>query len=383
MHWQDNRLVDAKSLSGTSGTETVDLPASGLLSDLEIKFDAKESETAETLLISQVDALAKIEVVHLGTQVIKSYTGRVARGIAFLDDGKVPASGRGYAALGGNGFVYVPLHFGRRTRDMEYALDLSKLTDPKLKIEWDCTLTDPITGYGFHSTPVATLSVVTHTLKDYAGPVKGYIKTAQVKEYTVEDDTIEPVSFPLGNPFRRLILRPLNWDSSTGLYDQFSPHQIADYIELNINDGERIPVKLKGVDIVQDYIRKYGMVRYAERQFANGDSYVRRNIGRVLAHGIMSHAQAYIIDFAGGETSVDKIYVYDTSGANVTSNSAMSWWAEGAHFENLVVIPFDMDGFENLLETRGLSKVKLDITGAGAAAYTSKIYAYLEELVTQ
>lgn len=382
MYWQDTRLVDAKSLTGTSGSETIDLPASGLLAGLTIRFDARESETARTHHRSQIDCLTKIEVVHAGTQIIKSFNGRVARGISFLDDGKVPLSSRGFAALGYNGFVYVPIHFGRRERDTEYALDLAKLVDPKLKIEWDCTLTDPWTGYGFHSTPVATLTVITKIIKEPLSAPRGYIKTAQVKEYTQENDTIEPVKMPLGNPFRRILVRPVDWDTTNGVYFAFRPDQIVDYIELNINDGERIPVKLKAEDIVQAYIRDYGQALYTERELIRNGDNILRPIGYVQTAHIGSLQDHAVMMFHSGVSPGSGVYVMDFNGAAYNSDTYGLWTAKGPMFENIIPIAFDLDGFDYLLETRDLSKVKLDITGA-LATYTAKVYVYLEELVTQ
>ncbi|GAH73016.1 unnamed protein product, partial [marine sediment metagenome] len=256
MYWQNLRLVDARALTGTSGVETVDLPESGILSSMDIRFDAIEDEATRNLIKGQIDCLTKIEVVHMGTQVIKSYTGRVARGIGFLDDQRIPFAQRGYAALGVSGYVYVPINFGRRQRDTEYAIDLSRLIDPKLKITWDCTITDPYTGGGFHSTtPVAQLTVITHTVRDLAVPPKGYIKTSQVKEYGIAASTIEDVKFPLGNPYRRIIIRP--FEETAGTWGQSIPKWLLSKIELDINDGEKKPVQMKDEDYVNAYLRDY------------------------------------------------------------------------------------------------------------------------------
>jgi len=383
MYWQDLRLVDARSLTGTSGEETIDLPAKGYLSALDIRIDAKESESGRNCIKGQIDLLKKIEVVHMGTQVIKSYNGRVARGIAFLDDGKIPFSKRGWAAVSTNGYAYCPVHFGRRARDLEYALDLSKLTDPKLKIEWDATITDPYTTYGFHSTPVVTLSVLTQTIREPALTPRGYIKTSQVKEYTIAEGTIEEVKMPLGNPFRRILIRPYEEHTTVAVWGQSILEYLLEKIVLDINDGERRPVQLKPNDYSQAYLRDYGMAKYSERQrFRNGDM-LDSHMGLLMGGSIEAFIPDELVCWTSGETPCTGTYVRDNAGGAVTSDEYHGWTAWGPNFESLVPIAFDLNGFEHLLETRDLSKVKLELTGYSSLWGTEKCYVYLEELVTQ
>jgi len=382
MYWQDLRLVDARSLTGTSGTETVDLPESGLLSSMEIRFDAKASETDVSMMVGPVDALTKIEVVHMGTQVVKSFNGRVARGIGFLDDGKIMPQKKA-TELSETQWAYVPINFGTRFKDTEYALDLSKLTDPKLKVQWDCTLTDPVTGYGFHSTPVATLSVITHTIREPIVTPKGFIKSSQVKEYTLTQDSIEDVKFPLGNPFRRIMVRAYDYDTTNGVYWNYIPSDLLELIVLDINDGEIKPVQLRREDFINSYLREYGLCTYGEPACFSVAHYIDRHLGYVWSMQAEGGSTANIINCAGAKGPWCAVYVHDHAGNADDLDQFRSWMATGVLFESLIPIGLDRDGMENLLVTRDLSSVKLHLTAYSTITYTSKAEVYLEELVTQ
>ena len=117
----------------TSGTKIYDLDFSHPLRALIISLQGKRYDKSDTNRPYLLEAITKIEVVD-GADVLYSCTGTETAAVQLYHTGKMPflaISSNHVAAYNRN---QVKILFGRDESDNKYGLDLTKYTNPQLKI---------------------------------------------------------------------------------------------------------------------------------------------------------------------------------------------------------------------------------------------------------
>ncbi len=273
MYKQLEYLRESKGITRNT-TFRIDLPESGMLSALMLRFDADavSGATATNKNWRLIDHITKIEIIANGATVVKSYTGFQLQYIFYLSQGIVPPHfWRNYAT--NTQMEYLPILFGRFLNDPEFGLDLSKFDNVELRI----TNTGSSTFYGGD----LRLSIVQSYLRDAPGGFQGYIRSEEWRKWTTAQNGIEYFTLPTEYPISGLYLRALpantNGVMDTGFYNLMWD------LDLSIGGGQKQLYKA-GLDdlIVMNYIEKGFELFTSGQVYGTADYGKDVGIGRIF-----------------------------------------------------------------------------------------------------
>lgn len=365
MHYfQQRYLRENRTFAALAGLETIDLPNKGLLSGLEIRVWGTCGAGINLPDVWLHDRIKKVEVVVNGSQVVKSYDARqllammlYKRTPHYSHDMKNIASGSCEE------FFYI--NFGRHYHDMEYMLDLSKVSDPELRIEHDFEMV-AASGWlkGVAMAVKPQYSIIPHILRDPVVTPKGYIKTSEIYRFEQLANKQENMLIPRGPTYSNLYLQ--SWYKSLGL------GSVLDHYEVNINSDNIIPIRTQLTELIAQNVRKYGLMEMTQEFYGLGNQAYpwpmeTGSINGEIGQGF-ADLELILIDLWGNALPIGLRTV--STGAQVAGNPFMRVTTRGALPFSVAAIPlFDPWDPETWIDTSVLGDfwVRVEL-GAGAAA---------------
>lgn len=184
--WENRPYLVTVPFVGVAGMTVHDLPTRGKLS--AIIFEVMwVSQMGGDNTLNPYDLMPLIEVIHRGSEVIKSLTGIQHAGIAWRRGGEQPQTWW-MSQQGGVHRAQIVIPFGRYPYDREYGLTLDNLVNPQIRFLHDSNYAasgDAAGGYG--------VAVGTYTIRlIYAPedtPFRGYIRTTRIDQYPIIANT--------------------------------------------------------------------------------------------------------------------------------------------------------------------------------------------------
>lgn len=253
MYIQHRYLEENRAFVGTTGLMTVDLPQKGLLSGLELRLIGYTGAIDGKPDCFMHDYVTKIEVIVNGSQVVKSLTGEQL--VALMHYWGIKHSQWEILNLPTDYIReqwYIP--FGRWYHDLDYCLDLGRVNDPELRIHYDFTKTSHhgwTNGLALDTTTHApTICVIPHLVRDTDIIPAGYFKTSEIYRFTSANSKKENMTVPRGPVYANLYPQALY--QGKGLED------CGEYVELNINSDDVIPLRLHAIHLMECVLRQYG-----------------------------------------------------------------------------------------------------------------------------
>lgn len=201
--WRRNTIASAETLADTEVWE-YSLPRSGVLSGVLFHIENTNGGT-ENLFNPVYKNISSIQLVD-GGRILLDVTGVQAELLSLLASGGEPRSKIREAASDVQTFQALIL-FGSVLFDNVLGLDLSKLKNPKLRVDVDFTSVNAVGASGFVSGS-GTMSAVIFINDGADVPaVERYIKSAEIKRWTTAASGDELTQGPVDGPWRRLIVR--------------------------------------------------------------------------------------------------------------------------------------------------------------------------------
>lgn len=231
----DNVIIEdevAKTTTDTSGTETIDLPEKGYLSQLNLRA-AMLAQWVDESPLNVWQSITKVEVIVNGSQVVKSLDGRQIRALAWYHGIDLPPLGT--YARGGSGdktFWTFPIMFGRFPGDNQYMLDLSRYSNPQLKLTWNAAQSS-FDGVSCDVTASPTFRYGLDGLIYRTAPpsaVMGYVKSAQLDIWATANSVTHRTEVPIGDKLLGLMVG--------GRYDSIDTPEFFDNIKLDFDNGQ-------------------------------------------------------------------------------------------------------------------------------------------------
>jgi len=263
MYWQQRYLKYAKAFdSATTGLETIDLPRTGLLSGLEIRVFGVNGDSQDAPDIWLHDRMKKIEVIVNGSKVVKSLSGNQLLADMFYK--KTPLFSHDMKNLNnGSAEQFFYINFGRFYHDLEYMLDLSKVNDPELRIDYDFGMTgaNGWTG-GVAMSAAPSIYLIPHIVREPGFSPKGYLKTSEVYRFTSGNSKKENMKLPIGPLYAMLYLQCF-----------YASHGVTgdiDHIELNLNNDAIIPYRTDSTDLLAQLVRSFGVFEMLTQSYHKG-----------------------------------------------------------------------------------------------------------------
>ena len=201
--WRRFAIAAAETLADTEVWE-YSLPRSGVLSGVLLHIENTNGGT-DNLINAIYKNIAKIQLVD-GGRVLLDLTGVQAEFLSLLNTGGEPRSVVREDASAVQTFQALIL-FGRHLWDNEMGLDLSKLRNPKLRVDVDFTTVRGVGATGF-VTGSGTMSGVLFVNDGADSPSPDrYVKSHEIKRWTTAASGDEVTQGPVDGPWRRLIVR--------------------------------------------------------------------------------------------------------------------------------------------------------------------------------
>jgi hypothetical protein len=301
-----------------------------------------------------VDYISKIEIIGNGSEIIKSFNGRIGKYLCWLDGGGgCPDKAFNYGSSTKR--HHTVINFGRKLFDPDYGLDLGRWGSVEIKLTND--------GSSTYFGGDWTVDVIMYWLREGSpSQFKGYFRTEQWREWTTVAAEKKYLELPLQHVLRRLILQ-IDPDVDANMMAETTLYNVAYEIDLSIRSG-----KLK---VFSDNLRDLWYENYF-------------HYGRDVLQALESyHTQDYGIrtatpSFSPGEDSSTQKRMTDTD-ADQESMLVM-----GLALENCAVIPFDMyPDPSTWLDLKADGTVELMIeTRNAASAADGNIVAVTDRLIT-
>lgn len=229
MYWRREYLRKAADIDiGEAWRE--DLPDHGQLGAimLHIRQGAVLDSMVATNKWRLLDYIDSIEIIGDGSEVIKSYTGQLAKYLSWLDGGVAyPDKNFNYGTSQRR--FHVPILFGRKLFDPGMGLTLDKWSNVEIKIKNDAAAAQ--------FTSALQVDALMYFLEDAPGAFPGYLRTEEWRKYTTVSGQIMYLELPTQYKIRRVILQVLPPFDTDDYEANTTPYNVLYNIELNFKTG--------------------------------------------------------------------------------------------------------------------------------------------------
>jgi len=367
-------LAKASGLDG--GTETIDLPLTGILTELTIQVRSTGA-LSDDMVTPMWVILNKIEVLVNGSQVVKSLSGEKIRALEWYNKGPFAMSYDYWSEDSSNArYNSFTLYFNRFHGDTAYGLNCASYKNPQLKITWDTTATsyDGMT-FDAHTDPTMTFSIIAKMLEGTpVGWQNKYVKTSVIDTWTTAASTTHKTEIPLGFPLRGLMYR--------GAYTGINMEYTLESIKLDFDNGMWVPIDL-------NYAQFWNVFKswYPEPVVVGGTIRVKDSVEwdpQVYKIVSMSFAPQGATNIVIGKTSsrhnLGTIMALTATTAAASAMGTMYCGVMGWGPMQSLYIPMGKltDGVAETIDTNGYERIVLSCTAGASSGSSGSQYLVAE-----
>lgn len=231
----DNIIIEdgvSKTATDTSGTELIDLPETGWLSQINLRAGSLTAWVDESVLHTWM-AITKIEVLVNGSTPVKTYNARQLRALWWYHGYELPPLGTyGRGGITDQKVWNYPILFGNYVGDLEHMLHLDDYANPQLRITWDAAqATFDGIARDVYASPTFTYGVDAIISRDIGTtPPVGYVKSIEIDSWTTANGVTHTTEIPRGDELIGLMIG--------GRYDNIPTKHFFDNIKLDFDNGK-------------------------------------------------------------------------------------------------------------------------------------------------
>lgn len=382
--FQREYIVKNAVQTSNSQTYTKELPKSGALSRINLRFEATNGATSNK--DSEIfRCVSKIELIANGSETLISLTAQEAFRLAWLKGGEVPPNLMS-EDLSKVQHMEFPIDFGRYLGDKSYYLDLAKYTTVEMRVTYNLAAVNAVGATGFVS-GTATINMIAHrALPGEMASSRGYLRSTEIKTFTSVASGIEVIELPLKHKY-----------VGVGIYAYESA--VADNtditkVDLILDKGART-LFTGDWDHIQEENKAMFHVDPTVKgvAFKSDTDTIETFTGTVIDHKVQFEQDANVAGDAFSVLNVDTVagglLTLNASTATIvagsealtanTTDDTIKWNASGVGVGNFVYIPIDILGdFEGTLDSKRYTNIDLELTQSAAGATVGVV---LEELV--
>ena len=244
MRYRDNELYHDLGLDD-SGTKIIDLNFNDPLSAISFLFCGINGGTSNKKNAMH-DIVTKIEIVD-GSNVLLSASLIELQALHAYQTGVFPYSLHDEAA-DADSKDHVTIFFGRWLWDKGYFLDLTKFSNPQLKITTDEDVIRSMSATGF-LTGSLDVSIVAHIMEEEGLSSAGFFTNKEVYSFTSGTSGNEYIELPRDYPYAQLMIhstiRGSDW------------HELISNVKLSCDSDKFIPFDRDGKDISETYENRH------------------------------------------------------------------------------------------------------------------------------
>jgi len=385
MKFNREYILKEKTLPSDAQTYIQELPESGVISRLDVKFAATNGATSNRgNTIQQV--VSKIEIIANGSEVLYSATGQEIVRLAWLHSKKYPSSN--LDERGGEvQYMTFPIMFGRFLGDEEYGLDLARFTSVDIRITYDLEAVRATGATGFVSGSTVLSIIAYRAPKGQAVAPDKYIRTTEIKTFTSAASGVEIVELPIKYKYRGIGV----YCYEAGVADNVDIISV----KLDLNKGERILFTSEWDHLQEENAKMYDINPQVKIvSFSSNDDTLETWTGTCLEVQVHSRQTADIAgdvfyhakvdSISGGVLTFDCVAVDVTAGAedltSDTTDRVIDILAKGIGVGNFVYIPTSLKAdLTDALDSTQYDQIDLHLEQGGAGATVGVV---LEEIAT-
>lgn len=242
MNYRQAELLATKSIM-TAGVETVDINVRDVISRVSVVLELVNTNVAP--VNHPLAAIKSIEIID-GSDVVGSLTGYAVQALSYYTTGKMPHNELNYED---NAYArcFVPLDFGRFLYDPELGLDPKKFKNLQMRIDHNYAL-------GACTPDTATIRVLADMFDEKSVSPGGYLQSKEIFSFNPAVGIPEYIALPLDNDIRLILVMNTN--------DSEEPDILFDAVKIDEEDGKRVVVDCKTMDLIRAASTKFG--RFAE-----------------------------------------------------------------------------------------------------------------------
>jgi len=362
-----------------SGTETIDLPERGILTELDTMARTTISYTNDIPTPIFV-TIKKLEVLVDGSTVVKSLNGREAKALIYYNDGPFSLAGWYHSSESHNVYYHhFPLYFGRKAGDTKYGLDLSAYANPQLKIEWDASQTsDHGVTYDANANPAFTYNIQAKILDGTPANFQNkYVQSREINSFTVAASTETGVEIPRGYPLKGLMVE--------GAYYNVDWFALTEHMKLDFDNGKWLPIDMDYENLKAAMLSWWPKVAAIEQRVyaANADT-MDMQVMEMNSITTAPTSLDYSAISTGNTTyGMTDIIVNTEAGAAQTTGSTTWQRVAGWGPMGTFYIPMSqlLDGEQEAIETTDYGRIDLKHktgSGSGTSATIKVVAEYLK-----
>ncbi len=364
------RLMHTESSLASDETYRYLLPTVGLYSAFSVQVQATRYQARAELTTQDWirDAISRIELIHSGTEVVKSMRGAEVNALNTFDFGRIPP----YKHVEDDAVNCIDTLYllaGRSLQDKEYMFDMARMPNAEI------VLTNSIredAARGFDDNTLQYKIWGWRWMGDPVPMVKGYMKANERLYYTTSaDGVIKPLQIATGRRIRRILVK--GWTERQSIASHF------DVLELQVNEGEYSPEKHDNMmelaiqnklDYNLDLRQQLSMYDHIVNSTVQTDAFIPYH---TIVQATMYPARAdHNVSASCANGVIDGVIVLDSTGSFTGSNIEIA--VDGAGYQRAVLLGFDKEkDLSDMLDTRGMGKLELEITENNASRVISVV----------
>lgn len=347
--------------TANSGTITIDLDIVDPVSALGFEFEATNGTTFnQNNPLSR--CITKIEVVS-GSSVLSSLSFEEAQALQFYKTGKQPQLRETENPSGGD-VIGCMILFGRHLYDELYALDLSNIKNPQLKITYDLATTKAVSATEAFATGTFKYSAWAKVMEEIAAPSQ-FMMAKELHSWTSGTSGDRRKELPTDYVYHLAMLR--SYVSGNDINENISR------LKLSCDTDKFIPYDRYVKQFDAEMAQLFGNVVVWKKAFAtNGDTVWLPVNKEPQVQGFLNgnaSLSGYICQFNYIWSGIASLIVSNAAGTAYTSDARIDMLIEGHALHATLPIPFGrLDKPEDWFDPRNYRKVEMVMTEAAAAA---------------
>jgi len=239
MNYRKATILASEDAS-TATTKTIDITLQDVISRIQIKFNATNTDTIPTAVHAK--QISKVELVD-GSDVLFSLSGQEIEAKMFYD-GKVGPSYEREFRNDVENYLMLDINFGRKLYDKVLAFDPKKFKNPQLKITHNKAL-------GGSAPDAATLEVYADVFDEKTISPFGWIMCKEFYKYTTPATAaFKYIDLPRDHIIKRIMLMTSKADSWW--------ENLVSSITISEDNDKRKPIDHNGGDLVSMILSRYG-----------------------------------------------------------------------------------------------------------------------------
>jgi len=232
--------IQASESATTAATKTIDITLSDVISRIQVKFNATNTDVVPTAVHAK--QISKVQIVD-GSDVLFSLSGQQIEAKMFYDYHNGPSYEREFRN-GVDNYLLLDLLFGRKLWDKELAFDPKKFKNPQLKITHNKAL-------GGSAPNAATLEVYADVFDEKPVSPIGWIMSKEFYSFTsAASAAYEYIDLPLDHVIKRIMLMTSKADSWW--------ENLVSNVKISEDNDKKVPLDHAGGDLVSMVKALYG-----------------------------------------------------------------------------------------------------------------------------